>query len=221
MTKFIYTIGLIAALLCSCNAQSQRKFSNFKFENQEYSYAFQLPENYDPDKTYPVLVGPSDVKDNDDQSFYWRGTKNTEGWILIDYPIYNATGRLDEIKAFLKHITSTFNVEDDKFHTVCFSANSASIFDLVMAMPDHFTGITGMAGNPGTRDIEKLSKLKGVKIQFIVGDRDSYWMRAAKDRHELLISAGVESQIEIIKNGPHVLQDLIGKGFLERAHRLR
>ena len=90
-----------------------------------------------------------------------------------------------------------------------------------MAIPEQFHSITGMAGNPGTRDIQKLAKLKNVKVQFVVGDKDTYWMNAAKDRNAKLLEAGVASQIEIIKDGRHVLTELVGEGVLSRMNKLR
>lgn len=213
---------LLLTLACSSPVEaSNRVFKEFRFNGKSINYAIQLPNDFNPSKTYPVLIGPSEVQNEDDQSFYWRGVKDTQGWILIDYPIYEYGRRKKEVQAFLDHLISKYNVEGDKFHTVCFSANSARIFDMVMDIPQNFHSITGMAGNPGTRDKEKLSALKNIKVQFIVGDRDSYWMKAAKDRHQLLLEAGAESSIEIIKNGQHVMKNLIGKGFLARAEKMR
>ena len=214
---------LLTFLLVSCTgfARDKRTFATFNYKGKSYTYAVQLPEDFDATKTYPVLIGPSEVEGKDVQSFYWRDTKTTKGWILVDYTIYGAVKRTGEIKALLEHLKSTYKVEGNKFHTVCFSANSAGIFDLVMAMPEYFAGITGMAGNPGTTDKEKLKKLRHVKVQFVVGDQDTYWMNAAKKRHQILQEIGVDSSIEIIKNGRHVLTNLIGEGFLERANRLR
>lgn len=207
-------------ILSNCNA-GKREFAEFEFEGKKLTYAVQLPDNYDPSRTYPVLIGPSEAEDKSDQSFYWKGTSDTYGWILVDYRIYNATRRVEEIKAFMEHLRAKYKIEENKFHIVCFSANSSSIFSLVMAMPEYIKGVTGMAGNPGTTNESELKKLRGVKVQFVVGDKDSYWMNAAKKRHEILKRIGVDSSIEIIKNGPHVMTSLVGKGFLERADRLR
>lgn len=221
--KVLYFFFVIIGLSCYSKGKSfgQRTFATFQYHGKMYKYSVQCPANYDPAKNYPVLVGPADINGDKEQSFYWRGVKDTRGWILIDYPIYDAAKKTNEIKALFEHLKSTYSVEKNKFHTVCFSANSAGIFDLVMSMPEYFAGITGMAGNPGTQDESKLKNLKGVNVQFIVGDKDSYWMKAAKDRHQILLKLGVNSQIEIIKNGKHVLSELIGEGFLEKAHRLR
>ncbi len=219
MKELLFITSLLL-ILTNCTA-GQREFAEFEFDGKKLTYGVQLPDNFDPSKTYPVIIGPSEVEEKDDQSFYWRGTKDTYGWILIDYRIYNATRRIEEVKAFMEHLRSKYNVEGNKFHTVCFSANSSGIFSLVMEIPEYVTGITGMAGNPGTTSETELSKLKGVKVQFVVGDKDTYWMNAAKQRHAILKKIGVDSSIEIIKNGPHVMRNLVGKGFLERANRLR
>ncbi len=208
---FLYTLPFLG----------QQKLDSFEYKGKAFNYTIQLPLNYDATKEYPVIIGPSDAKSIKDESFYWQGVKDTQGWILIGYRIYSATNRTGEIIALLEHLKANYNVEGSKFHTVCFSANSASIFDLVMKIPSYFEGITGVAGNPNNGNKEKLKQLKGVKVQFVVGDRDSYWMRSAKKSHQLLQGLGLESTIEIIKNGVHVMRPLIGKGFLDRAARLR
>lgn len=208
---FIYTLPFFG----------QQKLNSFEYKGKSFNYTVQLPLNYDSTKKYPVLIGPSEAKSIKDESFYWQGVKDTQGWILIGYKIYSATNRSGEIKALLEHLKTNYNVEGNKFHAVCFSANSASIFDLVMKIPSYFAGITGMAGNPNNGNKEKLKELKGVKVQFVVGDRDTYWMRSAKKSHQFLQELGIESTIEVIKNGEHVMKPLIGKGFLDRAERLR
>ena len=191
MRTIIRAFALIGILsFTACYGASQRTFTSFNYQGKDYTYAVQLPENFDASKTYPVLVGPSEVKGDDSQSFYWRNVKDTKGWILIDYTIYGASNRIGEIKALLDHLKANYKVENNKFHTVCFSANSAGIFDLVMAMPEYFAGITGMAGNPGTKNKEKLKQLKGVKVQFVVGDKDRYWMSSAKKSSSIIIGCG-------------------------------
>lgn len=218
MSKFLAI--LLIGLSCSCAAQtSKRVIKSFDYQGKKIDYALQLPEDYDRNSTYPVAIGPSEVASKDDQSYYWRGVKDTQGWILLDFPIYE--GKKGEVSAFLDHIRSSYNVEGDKFHTICFSANSSSIFRLVMGIPEYFHSITGMAGNPGTRNTQELAKLKEVKVRFVVGDKDTYWMGSAKDRHSKLLEAGVDSQIEIIKDGKHVLAELIGEGVLTRMNKLR
>jgi len=223
MKNLRHPILLLVLIIClvSTHIFGQQELEKFEYNGKDLNYTVILPQNFDSTKTYPVLVGPSEAESVNDESFYWQGTKDTQGWILIGYRIYGASRRTAEIKALLNHLKATYNVEGNKFHMVCFSANSAGIFDLVMEMPDFFAGITGMAGNPNNGNKEKLKQLRGVKVQFVVGDKDHYWMGSAQKSHQLLQELGIESSIEIIKNGQHVMKPLIGKGFLDRAERLR
>ncbi len=222
MKRFNNSIVLVM-ILCLGIAPffGQQKMKKFTYKGKDLNYTILLPLNFDATKTYPVLIGPSEAESVNDESFYWQGVKDSQGWILVGYRIYGATNRTDEIKALLNHLKSKYNVEGNKFHTVCFSANSAGIFNLVMKMPEYFASITGMAGNPNNNNKKKLKQLKGVKVQFVVGDKDTYWMNAAKRSHQILLGFGVKSTIEIIKNGQHVMKPLIGKGFLDRVERLR
>ena len=219
--KYPLILLIVILSLIGTHLFGQQKMQTFKYDGKDLSYTVHLPNDFDSAKTYPVLVGPSKADSVNDESFYWQGTKDAQGWILIGYRIYGASRRTREIKALLNHLKTTYNVEGNKFHTVCFSANSAGIFDLVMEMPNYFAGITGMAGNPNNNNKSRLKQLKGVKVQFVVGDKDSYWMGSAQKSHQLLQELGIESSIEIIKNGRHVMKSLIGKGFLDRAERLR
>lgn len=218
MSRFF--IIMFIGLSYTCVAQtSKRVFESFNYDGKKIPYAIQLPADYDASKVYPVAIGPSEVESKDDQSYYWRDVKDTYGWILLDFQIYG--GKKDIVAALIDHIRASYRVEGDKFHAICFSANSARIFDLVMNISEDFHSITGMAGNPGTRNAQDLARLKDVKVRFVVGDRDTYWMNAAKDRHTKLLEAGVDSQIEIIRNGNHVLTELIGEGTLSRMDKLR
>ena len=219
MKYSIYFASLLLAVVTL--GQSKREIKSTTIEGKKVKYGILLPKNFDPNQTYPVAIGPSEVKGPDDQSYYWRGIKDTKGWILLDYPIYDASNRVAEIKSFMGFVRKNYKVEGSKFHTVCFSANSAGIFDLVMKMPEDFHSITGMAGNPSSRNTNDFKKLEKVKVRFIVGDKDTYWMNAAKDRHQKMLDAGIDSKIEIIKNGKHVLTDFIGSKMVDHFETLR
>ncbi len=217
---FLLIGHFLFTLLVPGNSQD-REFHQFSHNGQTIVYGIQLPSDFSSDQTYPVLIGPSEVADHDDQSFYWRGVKDTDGWILVDFGIYQYARKKEQVLALLKHLNDKYQVEGSKFHTVCFSANSAAIFDMVMDIPEKFHSITGMAGNPRTRNKQELSKLKEVRVQFIVGSKDAFWLKAAEDRHTLLKQAGVDSSIEVINGAGHIMEGLIGKKFLSKVHQLR
>jgi len=213
----ILLLALISIVFEATSAFGQQKLETFSYHGKSLSYTILLPKGFDVDKTYPVMVGPSSTESARDQSFYWRGTTDSQGWILVGY---SAT-EIEDIKALFEHLKSKYNVESNKFYTTCHSANSAGIFDIVMEIPTYFAGIIGMAGNPNNSNPTKMRQLKGIKVRFVVGDNDHYWMRTAKKSHQILQDIGVDSAIEIVKNGGHVLKSLVGKGFLDRAEELR
>ncbi len=214
---YLLLLLFLVPVLSSCQVNNNRTIQSFEWKGKKLKYAIQLPKDFKPEKTYPVMIGPSEVEGKDVQSFYWRNAPDTYGWIVVDFRM----SRKESLVGLMEHLKSQYKVEGNKFHAACFSANSSGIFELIMQVPEYFAGINGIAGNPGTTDKNKLKRLKGVKVQFIVGDKDPYWKKAAEGRHAILQEIGVESSIDIIKNGPHVLQKLVGKGFLEKANRLR
>ena len=221
MSRLVLIIVVFGLVGCVAKGQSSRHtIESFESKGKTLKYGIQYPKNFDASKTYPVAIGPSDPE-KDGQSFYWNGTKDTQGWILIDYKIYQSTGYKDEVIALFNHLGKKIHIEGRKFHTVCFSANSAGIFDLVMEIPDYFQSITGMAGNPSRKTNQEYESLKSLKVRFIVGDKDNYWMNSAIDRNKRLQEAGVDSSIFIVKDGKHVLEDYIGEKFIAHLQLLR
>ena len=138
----------------------------------------------------------------------------------MDAQIWDS-GTKREFDALLDAVLAEFNVEGEKFHSVCWSANSAGIFRLVTDHAQRFHSITGMAGNPGGVSKSDIEALQSVKVQFVVGENDSYWQRSARDAHEKLLAGGVDSVFEIVPNGEHVMTDLIGAGFVQKLEKLR
>ena len=110
-------------------------------------YSVHLPPDYDPAKTFAVLIGPGDGVEKEDPGFYWRTAPYQKGWIIVDTQLWEDFMDI-HLNSLLDQILKEFKVEGNKFHTVCWSANSAGIFNLAIAHADRFHSITGMAGNP-------------------------------------------------------------------------
>ena len=223
----MYRMNLLSVLLfltlvtTSALAQSETLYKQIKIaDGSTIPYAVHLPPDFDPVKTYPVLIGPGDAAKEEPAGFYWRTEPYQKGWIIVDTPLWEDFMK-KHLGAVLDQIQKEYKVEGNKFHTVCWSANSAGIFDLAMANADRFHSITGMAGDPGKLNEDKIASLKKMKVQFVVGENDSYWRRAAEEDHKKLKAAGVETYLEIIPKGGHILRDLIGGGFISRLEKLR
>lgn len=214
-------VALALALPVLAAADGQTRYRNvLTATGQSLPYAVHLPPGFDPDLSYPVLIGPGDGKKGSDPGFYWQTDPHVRGWIIVDTQLWEAnTARaLDPI---LDAVIATYNVEGGKFHAVCWSANSAAIFRLITEHAARFHSITGIAGNPGSVSDADIAALQSVKVRFIVGENDSHWQGTARAAHEQLLAGGVDSGFEIVPNGEHVMTNLIGAPFINKLEKLR
>ena len=78
-----------------------------------------------------------------------------------------------------------------------------------------------MAGNPRGVTSDDILALQPVKVQFVVGENDPYWQRSARDANDKLVAGGVDSVLEVVPNGEHVMTELIGSGFMQKLEKLR
>ena len=60
-----------------------------------------------------------------------------------------------------------------------------------------------------------------MNVQFVVGENDPYWQRSAHEAHDKLVAGGVDSVLEIVPDGEHVMTNLIGKPFIQKLEKLR
>ena len=187
---------------------------------ESISYAVHLPPGFDKGETYPVLIGPGDGVKGAEAGFYWRTDQHSNGWIIVDAQLWEPDTK-QNLDLLLDTVLSNFNVEGGKFHSVCWSANSAGIFSLVTDHASRFHSITGMAGNPRSVTTNDIEALRDVKIQFVVGENDRSWQRSAKSAHDKLQAGGIDSILEIVPGAGHVMTDLVGEGFMQRLEKLR
>ena len=215
---------MILMLICIASSDVFAGKTVYKWVTSESGgkvpYAVHLPDGFDATKSYPTLIGPGDGTEGSEPGFYWRTDPYSHNWIIVDAQIWESktTTNLD---AILDAVLKDYKVEGGKFHAVCWSANSAGIFRLVTDHAKRFHSITGMAGNPGSVNNSDIAALKKLKIQFVVGGNDSYWLKSARKAHKKLSAGGVNSVLEVVPNAPHVMTDLVGSGFMKKLEKLR
>ncbi len=105
---------------------------------------------------------------------------------------------------------------------VGYSANGGGSFRVALAMPERFHSVTGVPGHPRSANLEELApRLKDLKFQFLIGERDAGWMRPAERVHEQLQALGLDSRLEVIPDTGHAIKEIIGKAFMKRMDRMR
>ena len=223
MKKVIYAT-LLAGLWVALPSIAEDNLTQYKTlttsSDTPIPYAVHLPDGFDPEQTYPVLIGPGDGEEGADAGFYWRTDPHSHGWIIVDAQLWEADTRRN-LGAMLDAIANDYKVEGGKFHAVCWSANSAGIFRLVTDNAEYFHSITGMAGNPSSVSDRDIEALREVRIQFVVGENDGSWQRSSKAAYDKLRDGGIDTVYEIVPGAGHVMMELVGEGFVQKLEKLR
>jgi hypothetical protein len=211
---------LVAAPLAALAAGGNTIYRHIESIGEPIPFAIHLPPDFDAESSYPVLIGPGDAEEGSDPGFYWQTDPHIKAWVIVDAQIWDIAGS-GSFAALLDAVAMEINVEGGKFHAVCWSANSAAIFQLITDHAERFHSITGMAGYPRVVSAADIEALQTVKVQFVVGENDPYWQRSARDAYEKLLAGGVDTTFEVVPNGEHVMTNLIGEPFIQKLEKLR
>ena len=199
------------------SSQNNRLYDSFKRGSDNYKYTYFLPDNYDTAKVYPVIIGPGEGIQKSDNSIFLDMDDPTEyGWIVVEFPIWKQNSNV--VRSLMDRLRVMHKVEGNKFHIL---GSGANCFGHTIANPDYFHSVTGIPGNPKSKEVAQIEKLKNVKVQNIVGTKDTIWLKSAREFHELYEELGIVSTLDMIPGGGHDLNALIGQGFMERMEKLR
>lgn len=184
------------------------------------AFAVELPEGFDPERAYPVLIGPGEGKPGAERSYFWRTERPARfGWILVEtHGMFGPSGA-EVTGRLLDRLAATHRVEG--FHLVGYSANSAFVFDVAEALGARIASVTGVPGHPRGRTAAGMGAPSSTVVQMIVGEHDGYWRREAEQAEKRLRRSGVDVRLEVVPDGGHFLDGLIGEGLIERMERLR
>jgi hypothetical protein len=186
-------------------------------------YSVDLPPDFDPERAYPVLVGPGYAEPNPEQpgSLYWGEDSVQRGWIVVESPSFVVADPVEKTRKLLDHIQSTYKLEGGKFHAAGFSSNSVGVFAVVMAMPERFHTVTGVPGYPLVENKTDLAHLEGVTVNMIVGENDTAILDECRVVHNELRGLGVESYLEVVPGAGHVIEAMFGGELMNRLDALR
>ncbi len=179
---------------------------------QKIALEIHLPPGFDAGTAYSVLVSPGE--------YYWKERPSQPGWIVAVSDAFWGDARLANSKLALAWLRQHYEPRNGGFHIAGWSANSAGVFEIAMAYPQEFLSVTGIAGMPGRGSEADLGKLAGTRVQFVVGEKDSYWRRGSERWFEQMEQIGIEATLEIISEGEHVMPEIANEPIFERLDRL-
>lgn len=186
-------------------------------------FSVDLPVGYEPARTYPVLVAPGHGKKVEGNwgGLFWGEDTSQRGWITVETPAFLTTDPVGVTSQLLDEVARRYKVEGGKVHLACYGPSSGPAFALAMAHPERVKSLSALPGFPVTSKPEELTRLKGIRVSFIVGDSDAIWKPEVEVAHARLTSLGVESYLEVVAGSGHLLQPMFGGEFAERLQLLR
>jgi predicted esterase len=203
---------------------TERNYFTLTMKNgKELPFSVDLPVNYDPQKPFPILVAPGPGKKIEDNwgGLLWGEDTSQRGWIAVESMALMQEDPIGTTGELLSEIGRRYQVEGGKFHLLGYGPSSAAAFGVAAVMPERLKSLWLVPGFPvGLKD-EGLARLKGVKVCFIVGDRDPYWYQQTNATYWKLKNMGVETYLEVVEGGGHLLQEMFGGEFAERLQNAR
>jgi hypothetical protein len=202
----------------------ERNYFTLKLaDGTELPFSVDLPVDYQPAKSYPVLIAPGHGKrvEGNWGGLFWGEDTSQRGWIAVESPAFLLPDPITSTSQLLDEVARRYRVEGGKFHLACYGPSSGAAFGAAMAYPARVKSLSAIPGFPTTNKPEELQKLRGVRVSFIVGQDDPVWKPEVEVAHSRLQSLGVETYLEVMSDTGHLLQPLFGGEFAERLELLR
>jgi len=208
----IFALLSFAFLLPIFSIFGQRTKKILEANNSKFQYALTIPKGFDKGKNYPLILLPGEVNE---PNIYIEGKGSNHGWVTVESPINIESP--DLFPALISQIKKEVMISS--ITIVGFSANSSGAFRIAAKYPNLVNSVVGMPGHP--RSTANLSQFSNMSILFIVGEKDSYWLKEAKRFHQLFQEMNIKSELEIIVGGGHILHEIKGEPFFKLIEHLK
>lgn len=202
----------------------ERNYFTLKLKDgTELPYSVDLPLNFDPRQPFPMLVAPGIGKkvDNNWGGLFWGEDTAQRGWITVEAPSFLFEDPIGSTNQLLDEVARRYKIAGGKVHLACYGPTAGSGFAIAMSTPARIASLWTLPGFPLTEKDEELQKLKGIKVCFVVGDKDPFWYQETQVAHAHLQRLGVETFLEVVPGGGHLLQEMFGGEFAERLNLVR
>ena len=187
-------------------------------------YALLLPENFDPDRMYPILLalppGPQTKEmvqwglDN-----YWAREAVKRGWIVLspvapDGVLFFQGGE-GVIPELLSRTAQLYQPEGGKYHVAGVSNGGISAFRVALNNVDKVQSVLAVPGFPRSDgDFQRLNSLVDIPVAMFVGEQDDGWVQQMEATEASLTELGGRVSLEVVAGEGHVIESLAGGGSL-------
>jgi predicted peptidase len=183
-------------------------------------YKVVLPDNYDPAKAYPAILGFGGGSQNMQtvDSVIARNFKDEaekRGYIVVmpaapdGDQFFNGGERI--FPEFLKLILSQYKIQDNKFHAAGPSNGGISSFHIASLFPEYFLSITAFPGYLWEETPQHIQNISKMCITMFVGELDPMgWQPKMQAQTQIFQDKGISAQYIVEKGQPHRIETLAG-----------
>ena len=202
------------------------EYTTVTIDGTEIEYAALLPPDFDPAKSYPLLLALPPGGQNQRmvdaglETFWQRGA--LYGFVIVS-PVKPADSNYMDaasllLPGFVAYLHDTFNIEG-KPHLGGVSNGGISTFKAGLERPDLYQSLTVLPGY--ARSGTDLSTLGDLKITLYVGEHDGAWVTNSERTHERLVDVGhPDVVLEIFVDEGHLIESLTANGAGKIFERL-
>jgi predicted esterase len=207
-------------LLLSCAVLTAKIYDkSAEVAGMTVHYKIALPNDYDPDKTYPaVLAFPPGSQTPDMVQFTmlqnWSPQVDRRGYIVVIPAAPGGRMFVGEGAAifpeFLERLLSEHKIRDRKFHIAGMSNGGRSAFHIAAMYPQYFLSVTGLPGYLPDATPERIQALAKMCIFMHAGEEDSDWVARMQQQADEFRSKGYTVHFTVEKGEGHVMSTLAG-----------
>ena len=226
----IVALLVLFALLQPATSQVARWEELNVGEGRSLRCAIVLPDDYDPAKTYPVLLalppGPqTEAMVNAGLTRYWGEQAKKAGWIVVS-PVAPSGktffgGAESDIDGLCVRIRERFRVGGGRMHLAGGSNGGRSAFRVATRLPYEFASLVVLPGFAASdEDRARLPRLKRTRVRMFVGGDDARWLEQGKKTLALLKKHGIDASMKVLPGEGHVPPGLDGGVVMKHLREL-
>ena len=179
------------------------------------------PRNFDPAKTYPVVLAFPPGDQSMDMvmvgvDYNYRAEAEKRGYIVIEPA---APGGLSFVRggdrifpAFIEKLLAEYKVQGNKFNAIGQSNGGRAVFKIAADYPQYFLSVTGFPGRLEGATPAKLDQLAKLCVHMFVGEYDDAWLSDTREQAEALRARGAKITFSVERGQEHVLSTVANEG---------